>query len=224
MLVFDQDVGKLRGVPGAASFEDAVSCPLVVLCVPISSMEECCSRMASFLREGQIVVDTCSVKERPAKWMIAHLPQSVQILGTHPLFGPDSGREGIKGRKLALCPIRIKPDAYKCIRSYLEGLELVLIETTPEEHDRQIARGQAIFHLIARAMKRLDWSEEVVSTPGPEAFYRLAQSVQYDTDQLFQDMECENPYAAECRQQLIQELLEIHNDLLAVERNGQLDN
>jgi len=223
VLVFDQDVGKLRGVSGAVRFEEVVSCPLVVLCVPISAMEECCSRMAPFLREGQIVADTCSVKERPVKWMTAHLPQPVQVLGTHPLFGPDSGREGIAGRKLVLCPIRVEPVAYNCIRNYLEGLELVLIETTPEEHDRQIAKGQAIFHLIARAMKRLNWSAEVVSTPGPEAFYRLAESVQYDTDQLFRDMECENPYAAECRQQLIQELLEIHNGLLAVAQNDQPD-
>ena len=218
LFVFDSDARTLRNVPAAATFEDTVSLPLVVLCVPISAVEESCARMAPLLRKGQIVVDTCSVKERPVEWMLTRLPESVQILGTHPLFGPDSGREGIAGMKLALCPVRLEADTYKCIRSYLESLQLVLVETTPKDHDRQIAKGQAVFHLIARAMKRLAWSGEAISTPGPEGFYRLAQSVQYDTDQLFRDMERENPYAAECRAQFIQEILEIHNDLVAVAR------
>ena len=218
LFVFDPDARKLRDVPGAATFEDTVSLPLVLLCVPISAVKESCVKMAPLLRQGQVVVDTCSVKERPIEWMLAHLPQTVQLLGTHPLFGPDSGREGIAGMKLALCPVRIEADTYECIRSYLEGLQLVLIETTPEEHDRQIARGQAVFHLIARAMKRLAWSGQAISTPGPEGFYRLAQSVQYDTDQLFRDMERENPYAAECRAQFIQGILEIHRDLVAEAR------
>jgi prephenate dehydrogenase len=49
--------------------------------------------MAPALRPGQLIIDTCSVKERPLEWMLEELPDHVQIVGTHPLFGPDSGQE-----------------------------------------------------------------------------------------------------------------------------------
>ena len=78
-----------------------------------------------------------------------------------------------------------------------------------------LAKSQAVFHLIARAMKQLAWGRQSISTPGPDEFYRLAQSVQKDTDQLFVDMECENPYAAEYRERFIKEIARIHAELLA---------
>ncbi|MFQ5928361.1 MAG: prephenate dehydrogenase/arogenate dehydrogenase family protein [Acidobacteriota bacterium] len=213
LLVYDCDAHKMQGLTQAATFEEVVSAELIILCVPISAVEETCKKMAPFLRKGQIVVDTCSVKRRPIQWMLAHLPEAVQILGTHPLFGPDSGKEGIAGLKIALCPVRIEPQVYELIRHYLEALQLVTVEPTPEEHDRQIAKGQAVFHLIAQAMKRLGWGGQAISTPGPEAFYRLVRTVQHDTDQLFRDMECENPYAARCRQRFIREVLSLDEEL-----------
>lgn len=213
--VYDTDPQKLEGLAQAASFEPTISSQVIILCVPISSLEEACRKMAPHLRPGQIVVDTCSVKERPLRWMLAHLPKSVEILGTHPLFGPDSGKDGIAGLKIVLCPARIRDEAYSAIRHCLESLQLVLIETTPAEHDRQIAQSQAIFHLIAQVVKRLTWGGQAISTPGPEMFYRLVRTVQHDTDQLFLDMERENPHALQYRRQFIQEMIRLDEELSA---------
>ncbi len=165
LRIYNHNPEKIRNIPERATLEETLAAQLIVLCVPISGMEEFCKTMSPFLREGQIVVDTCSVKVRPVEWMLTHLPETVEILGSHPLFGPDSGKEGIAGLKIALCPVRIKDKAYQSIRRYLEGLGLVTIQATPEEHDRQVAKGQAVFHLIAQAMKQLDWGSQAISTP-----------------------------------------------------------
>ncbi len=211
--VYDSNLSQLQGISEATTFEEAVSAPLIVLCVPISAMEDTCKKMAPLLREGQIVVDTCSVKKRPLEWMSTHLPESVQILGTHPLFGPDSGKEGVAGLKIALCPARIEQESYHSIQHYLHRLQLVTVEVTAQEHDQQIAKSQAVFHLIAQVMKQLKWASQAISTPGPEAFDRLVRTVQQDTDQLFLDIERENPYAAEWRQRFIRELLSLDKEL-----------
>lgn len=213
LRVYNHNPEKIQDLPERATLKEALSAPLIILCVPISGMEQFCKKMAPLLREGQVVVDTCSVKAGPVEWMLTHLPETVEILGTHPLFGPDSGKEGIAGLKIALCPVRIKEEAYGSICRYLEGLQLVVIEATPEEHDQQIAKSQAVFHLIAQAMKQLDWGRQAISTPGPEAFYRLIESVQHDTDQLFLDMERENPHAAKWRTQFIQKLSALDKEL-----------
>ncbi len=224
LRVYNHNPEKIQDLPERATLEETLSAPLIILCVPISGMEKFCQKLAPLLGEGQVVVDTCSVKVGPAEWMLTHLPETVEILGTHPLFGPDSGRERIAGLKIALCPVRIKEETYDSIRRYLESLKLVVIEATPEEHDLQIAKSQAVFHLIAQAMKQLDWGRQAISTPGPEAFYRLIESVQHDTDQLFLDMERENPHAAKWRKRFIQKLSALDKDLSEVaDHHGSLE-
>ncbi len=213
LLVYDSDPTKTEGVAEGVAFAEAVKADLLILSVPISEVKEICAKIAPCVCSGQVVVDTCSVKERPIRWMEDILPAEVGILGTHPLFGPDSGKDGIAGLKIALCPVRVKRPQYVEICNCLRSLELVLIETTPEEHDRQIALSQAIFHLIAQAMKGLEWGVKPISTPGPESFYRLVKTVQRDTNQLFHDMERENPYAAEYRRQFIEEVLRLDREL-----------
>ncbi len=211
--VYDANQNMLAKCPDARSFADVVAADLIVLAVPISVVERVCHDMARLLKPGQLVVDTCSVKEKPIKIMLRELPEQVQILGTHPLFGPDSGKNGIVGLKIAVCPVRIQPDWYEAVLRYLNSLGLMTLEATPEEHDRQIARTQAVFHLIAQACKRLNWGGEDITTPGPETFFRLLKSVQNDTDQLFFDLQRENRHAARARAEFIEEVIRLDGDL-----------
>ena len=211
--VFDAQPEATASQPARASWEEAAGCPVIVLAVPISRVEEVCRSLAPGLSAGQVVVDTCSVKQRPLAVMQRELPEDVEIVGTHPLFGPDSGKEGIAGLKIAVCPVRVSRQAYRQIRDFLESIGLVVIETTAEEHDRQLARSQAIFHLIAEALKQLDWEGQAMSTPGPEAFFRLVRTVQTDTNELFQDLERENPFAAPYRRRFLAQLKKLNDEL-----------
>jgi arogenate dehydrogenase (NADP+), plant len=43
---------------------------------------------------GPLIVDVLSVKEHPRNIMLEHLPEECDILCTHPMFGPDSGKNG----------------------------------------------------------------------------------------------------------------------------------
>ncbi len=211
--VWTRDVSNLAGLAGAASFEEAAACDVLVLTVAISAVEEICRRLAPLLHAGQMVVDTCSVKVDPLSVMTSLLPEDVQILGTHPLFGPDSAKNGIAGLKIVLCPVRVEPAAHDHVRRFLGSLGLQVIEATPEEHDRQIARTQAVFHLLAQALGRLGWGGEPIATPAPEAFFAQVSSLRNDSFQLFLDMQRRNPFAAECRERFLGELARLHTEL-----------
>jgi len=45
-----------------------------------------------------LIVDVASVKEHPRNILIEHLPEECDILSTHPMFGPDSARDGWHGQ------------------------------------------------------------------------------------------------------------------------------
>ena len=135
------------------------------------------------------------------------LPEFVQILGTHPLFGPDSGQNGIVGLKVVLCPVRIEAALRRADPAGARRVSASGSSTRrPEEHDRQAARTQAIFHLLARAMGRLGWGDEEIATPGPEAFFRQVTTLQNDSFQLFVDMQRDNPFAATYREEFLEAL------------------
>ncbi|GBC61423.1 prephenate dehydrogenase/arogenate dehydrogenase family protein [Desulfonema ishimotonii] len=182
-----------------ASLAEVCGCGLVILSVPISRMKSFLTEIAPLLAEDAIVADVCSVKEYPVQWMREILPESVSILATHPMFGPDSAAESLHDRKIVLCPERIESARYEKIKSYLVSKGLIPIETTPGDHDRQIAVSLSLTHFIGRALDEFGAKELIIDTEGYKRLLRILDVVTHDTWQLFTDMNRYNPYAAENR-------------------------
>ncbi|MGD9350321.1 MAG: prephenate dehydrogenase/arogenate dehydrogenase family protein, partial [Desulfobacterales bacterium] len=67
-----------------ASLRDVCRQKIVIICVPISVLQDVLAEIEPLLQEGAVVVDVCSVKVYPVRWMQAALPETVSILATHP--------------------------------------------------------------------------------------------------------------------------------------------
>ncbi len=195
------------------SLETACGQPIVVLCMPISAMQESLRQVAPLLREGALVVDVCSVKVYPVQWMRELLPETVSILPTHPMFGPDSAANSLKGRKIVLCPERIDGGQYEKIRAWLEGRGLVVIEATAREHDEKIAVSLSLTHFIGRSLSAFGARELDIDTEGYRRLMHILGVVSHDTWQLFEDMHLYNPYAKQNRQAFIDAMATIHERL-----------
>jgi len=172
---------------------------IVVLSVPISTLKTVLKRTAPLFREDALVVDVSSVKVHPGRWMEESLPQNVSILATHPMFGPDSAADSLKGHKIVLCPVRIGQKRLKAIKTYLSSKGLVVIDATPQEHDRQIAVSLALTHFIGRSLSEFGATDLNIDTEGYKRLLHILGVVDNDTWQLFEDMNKYNPYAAEIR-------------------------
>jgi prephenate dehydrogenase len=189
---------------------DACTQKVVILCVPISAMQSTLKQIAPLLRSDAIVADVCSVKVLPVQWMKELLPPSVDILATHPMFGPDSAARSVTGFKMVLCPERIKPGRYEKIKLALRELNLNLIETTADEHDRKIAVSLALTHFIGRSLAEFGAEPLDIDTEGYKRLLHILEVVNNDTWQLFEDMHRFNPYAVEKRQQFFTAMERVH--------------
>jgi prephenate dehydrogenase len=190
---------------------EAAKKEIVLLAVPMSAMETTCRQIAAFLRPGQLLLDTCSVKIVPMQIMERWIPKGVEIIGTHPLFGPDSAKSGLGGHKIVLCPL--SDSQLPRLRRFLKKKGLQVIIATPEAHDRAMAETQCLFHLMARAIQEMGIKVGDITTPGPEKLYRDFSILQHDTLQLFRDMQRLNPYASQLRRQFIDILEQFDADL-----------
>ncbi len=183
----------------AASLSKVCQQQIVILCVPISTLKEVLKKIAPVLRKDVLIVDVCSVKEIPSQWMKDLLPETVSILATHPMFGPDSASDSLKNRKIFLSRVRIREKQYQKIKSYLSEKGLNVIESTPKDHDEQIAISLALTHFIGRTLSEFGAGPLSIDTEGYKRLLHILDVVDHDTWQLFYDMNRYNRYAKDKR-------------------------
>ncbi|MEC8572512.1 MAG: prephenate dehydrogenase, partial [Pseudomonadota bacterium] len=181
-----------------STLEDACSCPLVILAVPVSSISDVCQRIAPMLAVGATVMDVGSVKLRPMQDMETHLPAHVNILGSHPLFGPQSAKDGLAGHKIALCPQRGR--THWRIAAALRSLfGLHVIWTTAEDHDREVATVQGLTHLIAQTLSQILPEKLRMTTSSFDHLLEARRMVSADAPAVLDAILRDNPFAAEVR-------------------------
>lgn len=199
--VFDPAYGQAvlsdgRVLP-MAPLKEVAAADVVVLAVPVARMRHLCGEIAPLLLPGTVVVDVGSVKLAAVEAMVENLPEHVQIVGTHPLFGPQSAAGGIQGRKLVVCPVR--GTAWRQVGAFLRGLGLEVIVETPEAHDREAAMVQGLTHLIAKVLVGMGPLPKRMTTASFDLLAEAVGMVQDDPPTVLHAIEAANPFAAEVR-------------------------
>ena len=220
LLIFDrsdrrEEVARMGLRMG--TLEEVARSSVVLLCVPISEIRTTLMEISPHLTEGSLLVDTCSVKEYPVAQMKRLLPLHVEILGTHPLFGPDSAREGLRGKKIVLCPVRVRH--LRAVKAFMRRLGLTVLVSSPEAHDQAMASTQVIVHFLGKALLEIGLTRQTMATPSYDILIRILETVQNDTWELFHDLQTFNRFAEETREELVETLTTLNQKLeLKIER------
>jgi len=194
------------------SLKEAAEKPLVIIAVPVQYFEELIKELKDYVKPNSLIMDVSSVKVKPVELMKKYLPENVNILGTHPLFGKQSGKDGIKGLKIVLCPVRL--DNIEEIKKFLETkLELEVLVRTPEEHDKQMAYVQGLTHFIGKAINDIDIKDFDQKTPSYQFLLDIKEMLKGDSDDLFLTLERENPFAKAARDEFLDKLKQIEEDI-----------
>jgi len=196
------------------NLDEVLRTNILFLLVPIGRFEAVCKRIAKKVPETTLIVDACSVKVHPARVMQKIFSKKQPLLATHPLFGPDSvARLGLKGRKIVLCPLRAEKKWTDELKKLFKKMGLKILTCTPEEHDRQMARSQALVHFLGRGLASLKLAEQDLCTPDYEALRRIDSVVNNDTWELFFDMQRYNPFAQTMRKKMLKKLRELNRKI-----------
>lgn len=173
---------------------EALAQPIVVLSIPAQFLDGFLEQHQALLNPNALYIDVCSVKVAPVAAMLARLPATAQIIATHPIFGPESGKNGIAGLPIMVNNVRTQAETYETFLALLRTLELHIIESTPEEHDQEMAYVQGLTHYIGRAMQRLNVSDTPYATGAYHALLQMKDIQGNDSDDLFYSIVHHNPY------------------------------
>ena len=196
------DVAKVAQQLGVtlSSLHAVSQADVVLISAPVSSFERVVSEIARACKPGALIVDVGSVKVIPSEIMRRVLPNTVDIVATHPLFGPQSAGNGIKGLKIAVCPTR-GARHWRLAAFLRKFLGLTVIMTTPELHDKEAATVQGLTHLIAKVLLKMGPLPTSMTTKSFDLLSEAISMVQHDAPEVFEAIEKSNPYAEAVRRQ-----------------------
>ncbi len=182
--------------------DEVLKTDTLFLCVSISSFAGVLKRISGKIDQGTVVIDTCSVKVYPVKIMRNSLPEKSGIIASHPMFGPDSARDGIKDLPIILWPVRKADGEFKFWADFFKRIGLRVIKMEPDRHDREAAFTQGITHYLGRVIADLDLHESEIATVGYKKLLEIMNQTCNDPWQLFVDLQRYNPHTGEMREKL----------------------
>jgi prephenate dehydrogenase len=134
----EMGVSYIESNEGLANISD-----ILVVSVPIQYTCDVIREVAPFMKSGSLMVDVTSVKEGPSRTMAEVLPDTVEYIPTHPVFGPRTTR--LDNQVIVLTADK-KGKWYGKVYDYLAGKNMRIIETTAEKHDFMMSIVQVLTH------------------------------------------------------------------------------
>ncbi|XP_061350847.1 arogenate dehydrogenase 1, chloroplastic isoform X1 [Gastrolobium bilobum] len=164
---------------------------VILLCTSILSTEKVLKSLpVQRLKRSTLFVDVLSVKEFPRNLFLQYLPPYFDVLCTHPMFGPESGKNGWKGLPFVFDKVRVgrdEPRTSRCDRFLdifsSEGCRMV--EMSCAEHDWHAAGSQFITHTTGRFLEKLKLEATPIDTKGYETLLSLVENTAGDSFDLY---------------------------------------
>ena len=198
------------------SLANVAAADILIPCVPISSLPAVLRDLKPFLRKETTVIDVCSVKVMPARWLRKILGADASIIASHPMFGPDSTEQGrhFSGLIMVLHNISAPVEIYETWAGFWQRLGVVIVDLPPQEHDRYAACTMNYSHLIGRIGELTGIHSTPIDTKDFANVYQVMEHVINDSWELFYDMQKYNPYSAAMRRKVARALAVIEKKLL----------
>jgi arogenate dehydrogenase (NADP+), plant len=187
----------------------------VFYAVPIHVFEDVIAEHNEHITDDHVLIDVLSVKLHPKAVLEKHLEgKKTQALLTHPMFGPDSSKDGFEKLPIVLDKFRTTEETYAFWKAFFKKKQLHVIEITADEHDRLAANSQGVTHFIGRLFDELKLEPTPIDTVGAKKLQEIREQTCNDTWDLFTNLQHFNPYTKPMRLQLGEAYDKLYNKLL----------
>ena len=141
-----KDIAQVLSMPFAEDLDSEIrSSDIVMISVPIDITGKTIQEFAPKMPAGSLLMDITSIKTVPMDAMMKYAPAHVEILGTHPMFGPSI--PDIRGQIVIFTPVEGRCSKwFPIIRSLYEdnGAHIEIMDAA--QHDKMMAVVQGLTH------------------------------------------------------------------------------
>lgn len=191
-----------RGLANPNALQEAASADAVFFSVAMLYLEEVVKKAKPFIRSDAAILDVCSVKLHPERVFREHFDMK-NVLLTHPMFGPDSAKNGLTNLPIVLCPnADTRPDLLHYWDGYFRGKGLRAIHMSADAHDKNTAYSLCMTQLLGRVLERMKVTSSEIDTESFRNLLNIRDIAANDSMDLFRGLQTLNPYAKEMREVL----------------------
>ena len=119
---------------------------VVIINVPIRNTVDVIRDVGRYFRPGQLITDNTSIKTQPVEAMLAAVPEGVEVLGMHTIFGPRV--ESLRHQNIVFTRTPASGARAKEFEDIFYKHGATVTYTTPQYHDKQMAFHQNLEHFI----------------------------------------------------------------------------
>ena len=216
------NVNYIESNAGLANISD-----ILVVAVPIQYTSEVIREVAPFMKSGSLMVDVTSIKEEPSRTMAESLPETVEYIPTHPVFGPRTTR--LDNQVIVLTADK-KGKWYPKVYNYLASKNMRIIETSAENHDFMMGIVQVLTHFsfisTASAIEKLnvDISEtEDYESPIYNLMIDVIARIVSQNPYLTYNIQSRNHFGPKIRNALAESVIELRDVINAGDEEQFID-
>jgi len=203
IAIGDLDEGRAREVArrlgvGLLGGDSLKGFGIVIIAVPFEAVIEEALKALDRMDEGSLLIEISSIKAGVVEAIRKSLPDRIEYISIHPLFGP--AIRSLRGKKIVVIPVRAERWLGGFLR-IMRGMGCEAILSTAGEHDEAMARIQALHHFSYLCL--VDCLSRVGFDPrfSTESFRRtlgLLRRIDNNLSAIF-SIQRHNPFAGEMR-------------------------
>jgi len=190
---------------------------IIIFSVPIEHMVKTIEEVAPHAPEGSLLMDVASIKRESSEALEKYAPSNVEIIPTHPMFGPRVPT--LKRQIIVLTPIKNRSTKWlPRLKEFLKEKDCEVVITTPHEHDKYMSIVQGLTHFsfisLASTIKKLNIDvkkSKNFSSPVYSLMLDMVSRVVYQNPYLYYSIQKNNKETENARQTLINECIYISN-------------
>ena len=184
---------------------------IIIFSVPIEHMTETIKQVAPHAPEGSLLMDVCSVKTEAAEALENFAPDNVEILPSHPMFGPRVPT--LERQIIVLTPVEGRSGKWiEIVKEYLTDAGCEIVITDPHEHDKYMSIVQGLTHFsfiaLASTIRKLNINvkrSRSFSSPVYSLMLDMVSRVVFQNPYLYYSIQKNNTETANARHALINE-------------------
>ena len=203
--MYDIDPNLKSTVGCFAKWEELDIClkkQFIFLTIPIRKIVPFIRENKDIFQTGTTIIDCASIKEPVMQWIDDELPDRLFYIASHPLFGPDSARAGLKDHMITLIPGRVPYEIYNFLVKFFENELQLRVENIPAaEHDRLMAYNLSLIHHLGRTFHGMNISRIPLMMDSLSKLNSITKVVMNDSEELFIDFYTFNRFSQEVKTQ-----------------------
>jgi hypothetical protein len=199
----------------AKNVEEAYESEVIFFATPIETFESVIAAHKRYFRDDHLLIDVLSVKLHPLKVFKKHLKNGrTQALLTHPMFGPDSSKDGFTNLPMIMDQFTSSEENYNFWKNFFVSKKLRVVEIYAREHDKSAASSQGLTHFVGRLLDKYGLVPTPIDSLGTKKLLEIKEQTCNDTWQLFNNLQHFNPYTMNMRLKLESKYDVLFNQLL----------